>query len=146
MRNSGDGTRSRAARITAWLLGGALLLVAAVFLLVAYGPVGADRRARETASEAARNQAGEAVGRLVTAAREGALTDARINRALALSTAGVRSIRRLDSAIVVTAEVHGVTSDAFGTISADPCYEYDLTLPVRDESSIKFHELPSCRS
>ncbi|MEU4253749.1 hypothetical protein AB0F15_40790 [Amycolatopsis sp. NPDC026612] len=146
MSNSADSTRPRAARTTAWLLGGALILVAAVFLWVAYGPAGADRRALETASEASRNQAGEAVGRLVTAAHEGALTDARINRAMGLSTAEVRSIRRLDSAIVVTAEVHAVTSGAFGTLSADPCYEYDITLPVRNESSINFHEIPSCQT
>ena len=144
MSETTKGKRPRAAGITAWLLGSALLVVVVVVLSIVYGPAGADRRALETASKAARNQAGEAVGRLVTAAHEGTLTDARIKRAMALSTAEVHSIRRLDSSVVVTTEVHAVTSGAFGTLSVDPCYEYDITLPVQNETSIKFHELPSC--
>ncbi|MCR6481361.1 hypothetical protein M8542_00885 [Amycolatopsis sp. OK19-0408] len=141
MSEKTDRRHPRAARIT-WLLAGAALVAAVVVLWVTLGPPTADDRAVGKATEAADAQAHEAVGRLVTAAHEGALTDAGINRALALSTAGAHSIRRLGSTVVVTAEVHGVTSGAFGTISADPCYEYDITLPVQDESSIELH---ACR-
>ncbi|WIX86354.1 hypothetical protein [Amycolatopsis sp. DG1A-15b] len=143
MSETTESKRPRTVRIT-WLLGGATLLAAAVFFWITLGPPTMNDRALKRASEAADVHAHEAVGRLVTAARESDFTDARISRAMALSTAGVRSIRRLDSVIVVTAEVHAVTSGAFGTLSADRCYEYEITLPVQNDSSIRLHELPSC--
>jgi hypothetical protein len=114
VRDAAESKRPRAARI-AWLLGGAALLAAAVCSWITLGPPTMNDRALERATEAASGQAHDAVGRLVTAAREGDLTDARINHAFALSTAGVRGIRRLGSAIVVTAEIRSGTRAASGS-------------------------------
>ncbi|MEQ0559072.1 hypothetical protein ABJI51_08320 [Amycolatopsis sp. NEAU-NG30] len=135
--------RPRAARI-AWLLGLGIPLVAAIVLWITFGTPDLNDRAFKNAADAADVQAHGAVGRLASAARESAPTDDEIKQATRRSIGQVHEIRRPDSGIVVIASFHVATSGAFGTISVDPCYEYDITLPVRNESSIKLQELPSC--
>lgn len=134
----------RPARIFAWSVAGVGTLLVVGIIVVNLMFEHAVGQAPAKAAEMAREQARNVVGDLRADAKDGALTDDQIVVTFGKVDGEVKSVKRTDSSIDLTARIVGASSGIGGEITAGLCFTYTIALPVQSTSKIDMRELPSC--
>lgn len=144
MSDSSESGVPRSVRIIAWSVAGVgtLLVVGVIVVVLMFEH--AVGQAPVKAADDARGLARDAVGDLRTESQDGVLTDDQITVAIAKANGVVKSVKRADSSIDVTARVEGNSGGVGGEITVALCFTYTIALPVQPTSKIDMRELPSC--